>query len=126
MNLLLDTCGLLALSNGTLTTAAVRALRTAPEACVSAVSAWEVAIKVSSGKLTLRQSPARWFEAVLDRHRIREIPLDHAQACDAAALPPIHRDPFDRVLIALALSRSLSLITNDRFILQYPNLDTLW
>lgn len=126
MNLLLDTCALLALSNGALSPDALKALGKAPEAWVSSVSSWEVAIKSAAGRLSMDQPPALWFETLLDRHRLEEIPLDHHQACAAAVLPAIHKDPFDRVLVALAQSRSLLLITNDRFIVQYPNLDTLW
>lgn len=54
------------------------------------------------------------------------VPLDHRQGCAAAALPPVQKDPFDRGLIALAQAHSLQLLTNSRFIVQYPGLDTLW
>ncbi len=126
MNLLLDTCALLAVANGTLSARAARAVRSTPEVFVSSVSAWEIAIKAASGKLTLQHPAAVWFESVLERHHILEIPLDHGQACEAAALPGLHRDPFDRVLVALAYSQSLCLVTNDRIVPQYPNLETLW
>ena len=126
MNLLLDTCAILAVANGTLSARAARAVRSTPEVFVSSVSAWEIAIKAASGKLTLPHPAAVWFESVLERYRILEIPLDHGQACEAAALPQLHKDPFDRVLVALANSRSLRLVTNDRIVPQYPNLEILW
>ncbi|MBM3835586.1 MAG: type II toxin-antitoxin system VapC family toxin [Verrucomicrobia bacterium] len=93
MNVLLDTCALLALARGDLPEAAAAALRAAPEACVSAVSPWEVAIKAASGKLKLSLQPAQWFRSVVERYRLREIPLEAKVACAAAALPAIHRDP---------------------------------
>lgn len=126
MNLLLDTCALLALSRGDLPPRAAAALRIAPEANVSAVAAWEVAIKVAAGRLRLSEPPAGWFAALLARHRLREIPLDSPTACAAAALPPIHNDPFDRVIVAVAQSRSLTLLTSDRTIPKYPGIQTLW
>lgn len=126
MNVLLDTCALIALSSGRLPKDAASALRKAPEACVSVVSVWEVAIKCHSGKLRMEEPPASWFEALLERHRLRELPLESRTVCAAALLPPVHRDPFDRVLVALAQSRSLTLLTSDRTLSQYPNIRTLW
>ena len=126
MKVLLDTCALLALARGELPRTAAKALRQAPEACVSSVSAWEVAIKCAAQRLRLTLSPLSWFERLMERHDLVEIPLDYRLACAAAELPPVHKDPFDRLLVALAQSRSLTLLTNDRFIVRYPNLQTLW
>src|SRR5207237_8388521 len=97
MNVLLDTCALLALADGDLPRDAAAALRLAPEAYVSVVTPWEVAIKVAGGKLQLGEPPAPWFAALAERYDLREVPLDATVACAAAVLPPVHRDPFDRV-----------------------------
>jgi PIN domain nuclease of toxin-antitoxin system len=105
---------------------AAGALRTAAEANVSAVSPWEVAIKAASGKLQLREPPAQWFLGLAERYRLRELPLDARLACAAAALPLIHRDPFDRVLVALAQAHSLPILTSDQNIPKYPGVKTLW
>jgi PIN domain nuclease of toxin-antitoxin system len=126
VSVLLDTCALLALARGVLPEGAVAALRSAPEAFVSAVSAWEVAIKVSSGRLVLRQAPREWFHGLADAYDLREVPLDAATACAAAALPPIHRDPFDRVLVALARARGVAILTSDRDIPRYPDVSSVW
>ncbi|MBU6401994.1 MAG: type II toxin-antitoxin system VapC family toxin [Verrucomicrobia bacterium] len=126
MNVLLDTCALLALARGELSEEAGAALRRAPEALVSSVSAWEVAIKVASGKLRLKEPPLSWFLGLAERHQLQELPLDARECCAAAALPPIHRDPFDRVLVALAQRLSLTVLTSDDNIPQYPGLKTLW
>jgi len=126
MNVLLDTCALLALSRGELPKAAETALRQAPEACVSAVSAWEVAIKSGAGKLRLPKPPAAWFESLLEHHRLRELPLDYRTACAASLLPLVHRDPFDRVLVAIAQKHSLVIMTSDRILSEYPNVQTIW
>jgi len=126
MNILLDTCGLLALSRGDLSTRARAALEQAEEAFVSAVSPWEVAIKAASGKLRIPETPVAWFAGMTERYRLTAWPLDAATASAAAALPPIHNDPFDRVLIALSQSRKVLLITCDLIIPTYPGIQTLW
>ena len=126
MNVLLDTCALLALARGDLPHEAFKALRTAPEAWVSAVSPWEVAIKAAAGKLQLHEPPLIWFLGLAERHDLREIPLDARIACAAAALPPVHRDPFDRVLVALAQANSLTILTSDENITKYHSVKTSW
>jgi PIN domain nuclease of toxin-antitoxin system len=126
MNVLLDTCALLALARGDLPDGAAAALRTASEASISVVSAWEVAIKVAGGKLRLAEPPFQWFVGMTERYDLRERPLDARTACAAAALPPIHRDPFDRVLVALAHADSLTVLTSDENIKNYPSTTTLW
>ena len=126
MNVLLDTCALLALAAGELPAGATAALRVAPEAFVSSVSAWEVAIKVSAGKLTLAADPAPWFFDVIEHYGLREIPVDATLACAACALPPIHKDPFDRLIVALANAQGLTVLTSDENIRRYSGVPTLW
>jgi PIN domain nuclease of toxin-antitoxin system len=126
MNVLVDTCALLALAGGELPRGAAAALRQAPEAHVSVVTAWEVAIKVARGKLRLIEPPVQWFVGLLERYDLREVPLDAAIACAAAALPPLHRDPFDRVIVALAQAHELTVLTSDENIRKYPDVTTRW
>ena len=126
MNVLLDTCALLALARGELPERAAAALSISPEANVSTVSAWEVAIKAAGGKLRLRETPFQWFRGLTEHYRLREIPLDTESVCAAAALPFIHRDPFDRVLVALAQAQALTVLTSDKSIPRYPGVKTLW
>ncbi|MGE3844072.1 MAG: type II toxin-antitoxin system VapC family toxin [Vicinamibacterales bacterium] len=126
MNVLLDTCALLALAIGNLPQGAASALRKAPEAYVSVVSPWEVAIKAAGGKLRLTEPPVRWFRGVVERYDLREIPVDAGVACAAAALPLVHRDPFDRVIVALAQSHGYTVLTSDENIRRYPGVTTLW
>jgi PIN domain nuclease of toxin-antitoxin system len=126
MNVLFDTCALLALARGDLPKAAAAALRTAVEANVSVVSPWEVAIKAAAGKLQVGGPPAQWFSGLAERYELREVPLDAHVACAAAALPAIHRDPFDRVLVALAQANMLTILTSDQDIPKYPGVKTLW
>ena len=126
MNVLLDTCALLALADGDLPRGAAGALRKAPEAFVSVVSPWEVAIQAAGGKLRLREPPARWFLGLAERYDLREVPLDAAIACAAGALPLLHRDPFDRVIVALAQAYGLTVLTSDENIRKYAGVNTLW
>jgi PIN domain nuclease of toxin-antitoxin system len=126
MNVLLDTCALLALARGELPESAATALRKAPEAFVSVVSPWEVAIKSAGGKLRLESAPAQWFRGLVERYELREVPLDAAVACAAAALPFLHRDPFDRVIVALAQANGVAVLTSDENICRYPGVVTLW
>lgn len=126
MNVLLDTCALLALARGELPQDAAAALRSAPEANVSVLSPWEVAIKGAGGKLRLAEPAVQWFFGLSERYALRELPLDARVACAAAALPLIHRDPFDRVLVALAQAYTLAVLTSDEEIAKYPGVKTIW
>jgi PIN domain nuclease of toxin-antitoxin system len=126
MNVLLDTCALLALAAGELPDAAATALRKAPEAYVSAVSPWEVAIKLAGGKLQLLEPPAAWFRGLASHYDLREIPLEAAVAWAAAALPRLHRDPFDRVIVALAQANGWTVLTSDENIPKYAGVTAIW
>lgn len=126
MNVLLDTCALIALANGPLPTASAKAFGLATHAFVSPASAWEAAIKHKSGKLPLPLPPLLWFQKLCALYRLTELPLNTDLLCAAAELPLIHRDPFDRILIATAQAHQLTLITADRIIPTYPQIITLW
>lgn len=82
---------------------------------VSAVGVWEIAIKVSSGKLDAPDDLLVQIEANGWRHL--ELTLEHGLA--AGSLPAHHRDPFDRMLIAQAQSLRLTIVTRDRNIARY-------
>jgi PIN domain nuclease of toxin-antitoxin system len=125
MNVLLDTCALTALANGPLPAASSRAFGLAAQAFISPVSAWEAAIKHKAGKLPLPKPPHAWFRSLCALYHLTELPLDAALLCAAADLPLIHRDPFDRVLIATAQRRQLTLLTSDQIIPTYPGVRTL-
>jgi PIN domain nuclease of toxin-antitoxin system len=79
------------------------------EVHVSAASAWEASSKSAAGKLTL---PDRWWEHVREQ-RLTELPVTTEDGLVAGALPRHHTDPFDRMLIAQAVRRDLTLLTVD-------------
>jgi PIN domain nuclease of toxin-antitoxin system len=128
MNVLLDACALIALASSpkALPPRASAALAAASEAFVASATAWEVAIKAKAGKLTLKKPPHVWFQEVAAHYSLREIPLRSAAACAAADLPLIHRDPFDRVIVAIALEERLFVLTSDQIIPQYPGVTAIW
>ena len=126
MRILLDTCAVIALSEGTLSGKAADVLRAAPEAVVSIVSPWEIGIKCAKGRIKISEPLAVWFERLVRRFNLRVLPLDSTTVIAAAALPMIHRDPFDRVLVATALAHRLTILTSDSKIAAYPGIRTFW
>lgn len=127
MRLLLDTSAVLYLTQGRLSAAAEGALRSGAEALVSPVVPWELAIKSQSGKLQLPLPPLDSCKAVADRYRLTLIRggLNADTLCASATLPLIHRDPFDRILIATAIREQMVILTSDRTIPLYP-VETIW
>jgi len=129
MTLLLDTCTLLWLTfePQRISEKAAGALnQNGITVHVSAVTAWEIGIKAAKGKLGLPRPVSRWFPEVVAHYRLIEIPITADVAARSTELPSLHADPFDRLLIATALSGQLSLVTADRTIPTYPGLKTLW
>jgi PIN domain nuclease of toxin-antitoxin system len=86
---------------------------------VSAASSWEIAIKSSIGRLKLPEPVARWMPARLSDIGATPVPVEHAHALAVADLPPHHRDPFDRLLVAQAQMLGVPLLTADRQIARY-------
>jgi PIN domain nuclease of toxin-antitoxin system len=82
---------------------------------VSSVSAWEICIKKSMGKL---ETPDNLYEEIR-LHRFTELKINFEHARLAGKLPAIQRDPFDRMLISQAMIEKLTLITRDKQIAQY-------
>jgi len=129
--ILLDTCALLWLVHdpAKLSKTATKAVLAHGGALhVSSVSAWEIAIKVAAGKLDLPagMTAETWFNQAVADCGLLEIRPDAAIFCRAVALPPIHRDPCDRLLIATAAAHRLTLVTADRLIPQYPGIKVAW
>jgi PIN domain nuclease of toxin-antitoxin system len=86
---------------------------------LSAASAWEIAIKVATGKLRLSQPPAALITRWMAEVRTGALPILHAHALRACELPLHHRDPFDRLLIAQAQIEGLTVLTADRQFASY-------
>lgn len=91
----------------------------ASEVFISAATAWEIAIKHELGWLTLPEPAADYVPRRVAAMDGRELPISHADALDAGALPRLHRDPFDRLLVAQARRHGMVLVTADPAITQY-------
>jgi len=94
---------------------------------VSAISVWEIAVKHSTGKLPLPLTIDEWFALAKTRSGITIEPLDPLDAIASTQLPgDFHKDPADRIIVAIAYRRNLELMTCDQKILNYPHVKTLW
>jgi len=125
---LLDTHGLIwSLTDVTRLSDRARTLLEDPtnRVLVSAVSAWEVAIKVAQGRLILPVPPTQLLDVVTRQLRMEALPITFEHAVAAAALPRIHGDPFDRLLVAQARVLAIPIITADPAISRYE-VETIW
>lgn len=123
MKLLLDTCTFLwvLLDAPQLSDDARRLFRDpGNEVLLSSVSAWEIAVKYTLGRLPLPEPPERYVPRQRDAHGIASLPLDEDAALHVARLPNLHSNPFDRMLICQAMLNGLTLVTPDRDIARYP------
>ena len=128
--LLLDTHILLWYAQGDakLSVAAAESIRLAgADCCISRATLWEVAIKNGSGKLDLRTSFANWQALVQTQEfSLLEISDSHLVALNQLPYIGDHRDPFDRLLIAQALSDDLTLVSRDAKFKDYAGLKLNW
>lgn len=116
--LLLDTNALLwfVANDGALSASARTLVEEADEVFVSVATAWEAAIKANLGQLTLGAPTVEaFFEEQMRANELTHLPIAPAHVFRAAALPPHHRDPFDRLLIAQALAEDLPRVTRENF-----------
>jgi PIN domain nuclease of toxin-antitoxin system len=100
----------------------VRQIIAAPEHEIlfSAASAWEAAIKAQLGRISLPNDPTEFVRRQISINGFVPLPITMEHALGVASLPPLHRDPFDRLLIAQALLEDVPLLTADHLITQYP------
>lgn len=122
MKLLLDTHLLLwAAGKPSQLSRAARSLLNSPdhELIFSAVSLWEIAIKQSLGRKDF-QVDARLLRRGLLDNGYNELPLSSEHAVAIASLPPLHKDPFDRILVAQATVEGMTLLTADPLVARYP------
>ena len=92
---------------------------------VSAASVWEIAIKVALGKLDDRDGAVPRLPLILVERGMIALPIMPAHAIEAADLPPVHRDPFDRMLVAQGRRERLAIVTNDPLFKEY-DVKTAW
>jgi PIN domain nuclease of toxin-antitoxin system len=128
VRLLLDTCTFLWIASGS-TQLSRRAAQLftdpANEVFLSAVSAWEIAVKNSLGRLPLPGPPADYIASLRERLGIAALPIKEEEALYLPRIPRLHRDPFDRMLVCQAIINGFALLTPDPMISQYP-VRTIW
>ena len=122
---LLDTSTLLwALGEPERLSPRARRLVDAGENVVSVASYWEIVIKTQKGLLTISDLATWWHQATeLTAARVLHVRPSHITAL--AALPQLHKDPFDRILMAQAKAERLGLVTSDDLMGEYP-IQTIW
>jgi len=127
--LLLDTCTLLWLAaEASELSARSRALIAAhPNGLhVSAISAFEIALKHRKGKLVLPAEPERWLDEILSFHAVEAIPVDRRIAARSAILPSRHGDPCDRIIVATAAAHGLTILSPDPLLRKYRQAKVVW
>ncbi|HEX8915363.1 MAG TPA: type II toxin-antitoxin system VapC family toxin [Humisphaera sp.] len=87
---------------------------------LSVVSVWEAVIKHALGKLPLPEPPAEYLPRLRRLHGIESLSVGEHEFTALAALPSIHRDPFDRLLVAQAVHHDLTIVTSDDEVKAYP------
>lgn len=129
MNLLLDTCAILYFSlDPDRLDAATLDLICHPESEVwcSAISIAELACLQERGRISLSDHWKLWFRELLRVNGWEVVPVDQEIMEESWSLPdPIHRDPADRILIASARVRGMTLVTTDRLVRDYPHVNSV-
>jgi PIN domain nuclease of toxin-antitoxin system len=89
------------------------------ELLLSAVSSWEIAIKHGLGRLTLPAPPEHYVPDRMRSIGASGLAIEHSHALAVSSLPPLHRDPFDRLLVAQAGVLGVAILTADPAVAQY-------
>ena len=92
---------------------------------LSAASAWEIVIKYGKGHISLSDTPDAYITVNRQRHRIESLPIDERTTFRILELPDMHRDPFDRIIIAQAIANNMLIVTPDNRITSY-RVSVIW
>lgn len=122
MRLLLDACTFLWIAGGQRISDSAAAAYRDPsnEVYLSAASVWEITIKYQSGRLPLPEPPETFIPTERRLRGIAALPIDDEAMYQLPKLPSWHRDPFDRILVCQAIAHSLTILTPDPLVRQYP------
>jgi PIN domain nuclease of toxin-antitoxin system len=94
---------------------------------ISAISAWEIAMLVTHGRLVLAMDVSSWLATVAEIESVRFLSVDVEIAAKSVELPgEFHKDPADRMIVATARKLAVPLVTKDDKILNYPHVKTIW
>ncbi len=128
MRLLLDAVTLLWMEGATeKLSARVRALYEESEhqLYLSSISAYEIVVKARLGRLELGAKPSDFISAVRQKFGIASLPVTEERALAVERLPPIHADPFDRLMIAQSIVHEMTVVTPDATVARY-SIRVLW
>lgn len=127
MKYLLDTNALIGLlfKPDILSKGAYQTIQQSDSLYISIASLWEIGIKQSIGKIDIDAS-AEEIESVCMELTIHMLPISVKHIDRMKLLPMVHKDPFDRIIIAQAAIENMTLITRDSIISQYKDIKTLW
>jgi PIN domain nuclease of toxin-antitoxin system len=92
----------------------------------SSASSWEIQIKIGLGKLSLNENLQQIIEREIKNNSLIILPVHLQHTWKLEKLLPLHKDPFDRILIAQALSEDLVIATKDPLIKNYNLVETIW
>ena len=90
------------------------------EAYISAASAWEIVVKSGLGRVEVPEPVDRFLTSQLEANAFLPLPIHVRHALGLSSLPDVHRDPFDRILVAQAVAEELTLVSADSVLRRYP------
>lgn len=91
----------------------------------SVAGAWEIIIKVGTGKLTIPEEPDSYINSRIMDNRFEVLQIELPHVLQVAKLPDLHLDPFDRIIIAQSQVTGLPILTIDRLVVQY-HVEVIW
>ena len=91
----------------------------------SLAGAWEIIIKVGTGKLSIPEEPDIYLNSRITDNRFEVLQIELPHVLQVAKLPDLHRDPFDRIIIAQSQITGMPILTIDRLIVQY-DVEVIW
>jgi PIN domain nuclease of toxin-antitoxin system len=91
----------------------------------SVINGWEIVIKQGTGKLTLPEPAETYIPSRITANRFIILPVNLSHILQVASLPSLHRDPFDRLLVAQSQVENIPIISVDQYIIQYP-VNVIW
>jgi PIN domain nuclease of toxin-antitoxin system len=127
--ILLDTCALIWLNDdrAKFTRRAMDILeRNADALAISPISFMEIGIKSRRNGFNIPNSLQEWTDKICEEYSLTVIPISKIIAVKAAVLPDMHKDPFDRIIIATAIVNKMDIVTADKEFRKYENLNIIW
>lgn len=120
--MILDTCALIWLASDErdrISKGTWSKIEQSPVVSIVSITGFEIGLKYQAGKLGLATTPEKWVKIAVEFHQLEVIQLDLEICLLSSKLPPIHKDPCDRFIIAAATLRGMPVVTTDRRFAEY-------